>query len=199
MNAREKTRLAGDWTVADLEKYPVWQAKVDYDYDNPLTEEEEDEGIEYEKGYDEDDIDETAYVPVLKLPVAELNSGLEVGTQVTLANGKKTWAVIGGIESSNPKSSAHFMTIAFEKDGDWFLLARPMDTWNKSHGPEELAKFLGMNVDDIFPISYDISKYVAMQSPAHSGQILKEPGDKISEKEASDAIFADLKRKYLKE
>jgi hypothetical protein len=144
--------------VADLQNYPVWQ------YTN------------------RDPSDETAVRPVKKIPVANLD-GKIVGTQVQLRNGEHVWALIGNLDSANPEFAEHFITLSIERNGSWFHLARYHDFNYAESGPEALAHFLGLHLNEVFPISYDVRKYVKGNPATLAGAIRREPRKKLSRAE----------------
>jgi hypothetical protein len=122
-------------TVADLKAYPVWEYLND------------------------DEIGETMARPIEKLPVETLDNRL-VGTQVRLANGLDVWGLIANFDVKHPRFTQHFLTLSIERGGKWFYLARYQDIDFASWSPEALARFLGLGVDDIFPITADARRYV---------------------------------------
>ena len=147
-----------DLTTADLKAFPVWQ------YAN-----------EDEKG-------ETAVRPVEKTPVKSLTGRL-VGTQVRLVNGANVWAIIGNVDANNPRLTQHFLTISILRDGRWFTMARYHDFDANERGPQALAAFLGLQVEDVFPISYDISRFSRGDPAALVGTIEREPREKLTRAE----------------
>ena len=58
------------------------------------------------------------------------------------------------------------VTLRIHRDGAWFDLARYFDPDPVERGPEALAHFLGLPVDEVFPISFDVREYVEGQPPA---------------------------------
>jgi hypothetical protein len=46
-----------------------------------------------------------------------------------------------------------------------------------------LAQFLGLQVDDVFPISYDVRRYSQGNPAALAGGILKEPRERLTQGE----------------
>lgn len=145
-------------TIADLQNFPVWQ---------------------YTQGESADD---TCVRPEIRVPVASL-SGRVVGTQVMLANDERVWALIGNVDSNSPRTTEHFLTLSLERNGRWFTLARYHDFNFAEQGPEALAQFLGLSVDEVFPITYDIRRVTTGAEPALHGQILKEPKERLSRSE----------------
>jgi hypothetical protein len=89
---------------------------------------------------------------VTVLPVSKV-TGKIVGTPVLLASGREVWALIGNVDSTNPRLTEHFLTLSIEREGKWFHLARYHDCDYAERGPDALAQFLGVPVTDIFPIS----------------------------------------------
>ena len=126
-----------------------------------------------------DRIGETAVYPIKKLPVARLTGRL-VGTVVRLANGQQRWALIGNVDPNNARLTQHFLTLSIEDNGKWFVLARYHDINYFNHGPEALARFLDLQIDEVFPISYDIARFCKGNPEALKGFILKEPKEKLT-------------------
>lgn len=136
--------------VSDLEKYRVWEFSTN------------------------DPADETAVRPIKRLPVSTLMGRL-VGTRISLANGERLWALVGNLDARDAESNEHFVTLSIERGGRWFQLARYHDAGYDENGPETLARFLSLPVDDVFPISYDVREHVKGNPPLLSGIVLKEP------------------------
>jgi hypothetical protein len=120
--------------------------------------------------------------PVEKLPVESLDSRL-IGVQVRLANGSQVWALIGNFDVTNPRATQHFLTLSFDRSGKWFHLARYHESGFPAEGPEALARFLGLGVDDVFPISVDVRRYVRGDPAALTPVVLKEPQEKLTDAE----------------
>jgi len=144
--------------VADLQAHAVWQ------YANV------------------DEANETLVRPVRRLPVARL-SGRVVGTEVRLANGAYVWALLGNIDENNARLSERFLTLSVLREGQWFALARYHDFDYTENGPNGLARFLGLPIDQVFPIAYDIRKYVDGDPAALAGVIPEEPRERLSRAE----------------
>jgi len=146
MNAKPIASLR----VSDLEKYRVWQFTTN------------------------DPADETAVRPIKRLPVSTLMGKL-AGARISLANGERLWALVGNLDEQNAQLNEHFVTLSIERSGCWFHLARYHDADYDQTGPEGLARFLGLPVDDVFPISYHVREYVKGNPPLLDGIVLKEP------------------------
>ena len=142
-------------TVADLKSFPVWEFVNDD-----------------EKG-------ETAVRPVRRTPVSTLDGRL-VGSMVRLANDAEVWALIGNVDASDPRSTQHFLTLTVFRDGRWFDLARYHDVDAHRRGPQALAEFLGLPIDQVFPISYDLSRLSKGDPAALIGTIEKEPRERLT-------------------
>ena len=142
-------------TPLDLRKNPVWEFVND------------------------DELGELAMRPIRKLPVKNLNGRL-VGTELILANGQKVFGLLGNVKVNNPKFNKHFMTVSVERDGQWFMMSRYHDYDAADRGPAALAAFLGMTIDNIFPISYNISNVSLGESESLVGCIPKEPQERLT-------------------
>lgn len=141
--------------VSDLQKHPVWQfANVD-------------------------GANETLVRPIRRLPVARL-TGRVVGTRVDLANGTCVWGLLGNIDERNARLTEHFLTLSVFHDRNWFTLARYHDFDYSEKGPNALARFLRLSIDEVFPIAYDIRPYAKGEAGALTGLIPKEPRERLA-------------------
>jgi len=149
-------------TVADLKAFPVWQ-------------------------FVNDDVKhgETAVRPVRWTPANNLGGRL-VGSKVRLANDAEAWALIGNVDTGNPRSTQHFLTLSLYRDGRVFNLARYHDVDAHERGPHALAAFLGLPIDEVFPIWYDLRRFSKGDPAALTGMIEKEPREKLT----SDQLIA---------
>ena len=154
----EDVKSVGALTVADLQAAPVWQ------YTN------------------RDGAGETMVRSVRRVPVKNLTGKL-IGTEVRLANGTKAWALIGNIDARSPRITEHLVTLSIEYAGRWFSLARYHDFNYADRGAEALSRFLGLAVDEIFPISFDVQQYAEGDPEALKGSIRKEPRERLSRAE----------------
>ena len=145
-------------TVADLEWAPVWQ------YTN------------------RDGAGETTVRAVKRIPVSD-TSGKLIGTRVRFANGARAWALISNIVPDSARQTEHFLTMSIEHAGHWFYLARYHDIDYTNGSPDALARFLGLAVDEIFPVSYDLRPYVTGDPAVLQGSVLREPRERLSEDE----------------
>lgn len=129
-----------------------------------------------------DEAGETLLRPVRRLPVNRL-AGKVVGTRVRLANGSGFWALLGNIDESNPRLTEHFLTLSILHADRWFTLARYHDLDYGEKGPEALAQFICLDVDEVFPIAYDIRSIAKGEVDALVGMIPKEPRERLSRAE----------------
>jgi hypothetical protein len=141
--------------IEDLQRCPVWQYT------------------------DMQEADETYVLPVKRLPVSSL-TGRVVGTKIALANGERRWALLGNVDLTDPRITEHFISMSVEKDGQWFMLARYHDVFYAQNGPQALSDFLGLSIDDVFPISYDVREHVKGSAASAVGTILKEPRERLT-------------------
>jgi hypothetical protein len=151
-----QTKRVEALTVADLERFAVWKF---------TNSDEELQGM--------------GVRPVRKTPVKSLD-GCIIGTQVRLANGAFVWATLCNIDPVNPHSTQHFLTLSVCRDSRWFHLARYHDFDSNERGAQALAAFLELAVDEVYPISYDISQYYIGESAALVGIIEKEPRERLT-------------------
>lgn len=91
--------------------------------------------------------------------------------------------MICNVDTRNARSNEHFLTLAIERDGQWFTLARYHDWDWAERSPDALASFLGLSVEEVFPIRYDLRKYSKGETAALVGQVLKEPRERLSRSE----------------
>jgi hypothetical protein len=117
-----------------------------------------------------------------ELPSESLDDKL-IGTRVRLANGSQVWALIGNFNVTNRRATQHFLTLSIERSGKWFYLARYHDIGFPAEGPEALARFLDLHVDDVFPISLDVRRYVRGDPAALTAIVLKEPRERLTREE----------------
>jgi hypothetical protein len=146
-------------TAGDFTKFPVWRFT---DSDTP---------------------DETYVTPVRDLPVRNL-SGCVVGTPIRLANGTDVVGILSNLDPQDPRATENFLTLSvFREDHALFHLARYHDFDASQHGPSALAAFLGLELNAVFPISYDVSQAVSGIPTVVCGVINAEPSERLSEDE----------------
>ncbi len=144
--------------VSDLRRWPVWQ------YTNALA------------------VDETMVRPVRQVPVKTL-AGRIAGVELVLANGAPVWALIGNVDLRDRRMTEHLLTLSVERGGAWFAMARYHDFDAELRGPAALAQFLGLSVDDVFPMTYDLRGIALGDVAVLQGLIQKEAKECLSRAE----------------
>ncbi|MCV2366472.1 hypothetical protein LNV23_23865 [Paucibacter sp. DJ1R-11] len=78
----------------------------------------------------------------------------------------------------------HFLTLSIVKpSGERFHLARYHDIAYNSSGPDALATFVGLKVDDVFPIEYDIATIASGVPSCLRGSLHSQPNVRLSRAE----------------
>jgi len=126
--------------------------------------------------------DESWIQPEERLPVNSLTNCV-VATCVTLANGTAVPAVLGNISLNDARVTSQYLCLSVERNGAWFHLARYFDTDWKARGPSELAVFLGLPIDEVFPITYNISELAIGAERVLAGSIGIEPVERLTDAE----------------
>ena len=152
-----KSKTVDQLIPKDFEKYPIWKFSVDL----------------------ESNEDETKVVPVKKYPVDSLD-GKIIGCSVQLKNGHAEFAILGNIHVTNWKATDLFLTVSIYKDPEWLHLSRYFDSDYSKNGPDKLAKHMKMKLEDIFPMSCDITKYAKGDVRSLRNNIFKEPKERLS-------------------
>ena len=131
---------------------------------------------------DDSQPDETYVRPVRELPVDSLASRF-AATQVALHNGRRLWATLGNVDLNAPRSTRHFLTLSLYLDDGWFHVARYHDFDAEERGPVALARRLGMQLSDVFPIKYDLSQVAIGDPDVIRGAVVAEPSERLSRSE----------------
>jgi hypothetical protein len=126
-----------------------------------------------------DHIGETAVKPIKRYPVKSTKGKL-FAVEISLNNGNKCWTLIGNIDTTAPMLTEHFLTVSFLRKNKWFHLARYHDYDFEVNGPSQLADFLGLRVEEIFPLNFDLTPYAKGDSTALVGVIHKEPKERLT-------------------
>jgi hypothetical protein len=154
---------ANKLTPKDWERYPVWTFDL---------------GNEGKPGRDE-----TWMGPVKKLPATDIMNGgcrakakLACGKPVTLV----LWAVDLNPEQTlrdlaqyrvKPMTKAERAEYLKQQTPQFTIFAKGEWWHSESNGPSDLTEALGLSIQDIFPISYDISDFAAGVDQAVKGKI----------------------------
>lgn len=81
---------------------------------------------------------------------------------------------MGNLDAQNAEKNDLLVTLSIERGGRWFHLARHYDPGYSQNGPKALARFLGLAVGEVSPISYDVREYGKDNPPSLAGSISKE-------------------------
>jgi hypothetical protein len=100
------------------------------------------------------------------------------------------WALLGNIVLQNVRSTDQLLVVSIEKDGRWFQLERLRFAPDyENRGPHKLAGFLGLPMEEVFPISYDISDIAVGLPEVVKGDIRPEPVESLSEEQFMALVF----------
>jgi hypothetical protein len=157
MNSSENRRFPL-LKISDLELHPVWETILNDETD--------------------DQADAPSVFPVQPLPVNHLAARF-VATRVRLANGELLWAMLFNIDVNDARKTEQFLQLRLALNGQWFWLARYWDVDYEKSGPQALAHFLGLPIDEIFPVSYDIRQYSAGDRNVLEGKVTREPRKRL--------------------
>jgi hypothetical protein len=169
MNAKPFSRL----TTKDLTQFPVWE----FDNNNETV-----------LGRDE-----TWVVPFVDLPVNTLSNRI-VAVDLRFGRRKAT-GMLGNIDLDDPRATREFATLSVHHRRSWFHLERYFDPAYEQSGPHQLAEFLGVPFDEVFPIQYDISAVAVGHPKVLRGQINAEPEVRLSNNERLDLIFERMRHR----
>lgn len=126
--------------------------------------------------------DESWVIPVEELPVSSLLNRV-VAAYVVLANAMRVPSVLSNVSLDSARATEQFVCLSVARDERWFHLARYFDVDYVSKGPEALAQFLSMPIDEVFPISYDLVGIVVGPSDVLKGEIRNEPRERLTDGE----------------
>lgn len=130
-----------------------------------------------------DQPDETYVHRLDERPIRSLANRI-IGTQVELANGRQVWALLGNVDLDDARRTRQFLTLSTLVNDAWFHLARYHDVDREDRSPLKLADALGLAIDEVFPIRYDIRAWVLARDAASAhGSIRAEPEERLSRAE----------------
>jgi hypothetical protein len=138
-----------------------------------------------------DEPDETYVHPVAERPINSLENRI-VGTEVELANRSLVWALLGNIAINDVRQTRHFLTVSVFLREEWFHLARYHDLDHDERGPKQLAEVLGLAIDEVFPIHYDIGEWVpGAATDVVRGTVYAVPLERLSRPELIKLAVSD--------
>lgn len=123
-------------TISEMDLYPVWEYVIDDRYD------------------------EFYIIPVPRLPVTSLKTRF-ICTDITTHSRNRYRAILDNIDLTDQLMTDTFLSATIIIDDEWFTLARYFDITYDLNGPSQLSENLKLNIEDIFPIEYDISSIVS--------------------------------------
>jgi len=129
--------------------------------------------------------------PVTELPVDNMNGRL-VGSQVQLSGGGRVWAALGNLNLQDYEFTKHFLTVTVFQNNDRFTMSRYHDLDWDDNGPAALANFLGLSIDIVFPMSYDVSRFCVSQYPVTRGVIVSEPTERLTRSEVLKLVKTNV-------
>jgi hypothetical protein len=91
--------------------------------------------------------------------------------------------MLSNLDAHNTDQTEHVLTLSIFHRRQWFHLARYHDFDQRRHGPNALCRFLGLTLAEVFPLSYDIRKYVRGAPAGGAGQIRAKPRRKLTHPE----------------
>jgi hypothetical protein len=151
-------KFAVDLVPSDLERVPVWRLS-------------------------DDDFDEDSCVIAEERWPVKTGGSRVFGVQVRLANGSHVWAALGNVDGRNATMMRHFLAVSVWADGEWFHLARYHDVTADQFGPAALAAKLGLRLDAVFPIEFDLRPLLQGENPEARGTVEAVPAERLSNEE----------------
>jgi hypothetical protein len=111
-------------------------------------------------------------------------NGCIVGCHIYLANQTLLTGFLGNLDTTNTRFTEHFLTLSvFRSDGAVFHLARYHDFDAIKRSPTTLATFLGLPLEAVFPITYDVSSSVIGPPDVVRGVVTAEPRTRLTRAE----------------
>ena len=130
----------------------------------------------------EDESGETLLMPAKKLPITSSENRL-VGCELRLRDGSTIFGYLGNLDLTKAFRNQHFLTLSIFMNGTTEHLARYHDLDFSDRGPAALAQKIGKNLEDIFPMTYDLSACATGSDDCIRGSIQKEPKERLSRSE----------------
>jgi len=131
---------------------------------------------------------------VKALPVTNLSNRL-ASTALRLRNGQVLPGLLAGVDLQDAFRNQQLLGLSIWHEDRWFHLVRSYDHEFAKMGPAALAARLGLPVEQVFPIVYDISGWAKGLPDVVRGEVTPEPEPRLSEAEKMDLIFGRYKKK----
>jgi len=152
---RERRVPAEELTEAMLRECPVWEF------------------------CNEDGIGETVVRPVKKLPVVDTR-GCLLACEFQLADGSRLFGQMRNLSLHDEEKNRHFLSIGVFVHGVLERLALYHEAWYDEQDPGAFAAKLAKRIEDVFPISYDVSSLATGSPACVKGTIPREPARRLS-------------------
>jgi len=161
----------GGLNQRDFNRYPVWEFQV---------------GAEFLPWRDE-----TWLSPVKRLPVDSLDNRL-VGTRLKLANGQTVRGILGNISLRNARATRQFIDVEISHNGKSYQLQRAASPMHPYLNAQGLADALGLRIEQVFPITYDLSDVAVGDPKVIKGSIEAELPENLSKDDQMKLILKSL-------
>lgn len=158
-----KARPIPEIPIDELLQYGVWTFDVD------------------EESYVPEQ-DESWVIPVLHIPVTDFSNCIAV-TKLKLNNNNYIIGILGNIQLLNFKKNNYIICLSIYNNKSWFYLNRYFDVAYDVFGPKQLAEFLSLSINEVFPITYDISSLAVGDQRVLKGMIPSEPEIRLTKDE----------------
>jgi len=179
-------------TPLDLRQYPVWEYVFDLDRVPEC---------------DQDMPTDTSVTPVKELPVDDTGNCV-IGTKVKLNNGTQEWAMLSGLTLPSPdgRTGTVFVHLFDQKRAEWADFPPRDYPVYRADAPREVSALLGLAMEDVFPLSYDIRGLVAGPEQMLQGTIGSDGtmtalsairNESVSMEAEREIAVKDLKRRGL--
>ena len=151
-------------TWNSFREYPVWEWDLEVD-------------------------DDAALFPIQDYPVSYLE-GRIIGVPCYLNNGAIINCVLSAIEIGSPHKTDQFLSLTAMVNETKIQLQRYFDVGASEDPGKVFADNIGIPVDDVFPIKWDVQKYVTKGTRGRSGTITRFPAMRLNEQQRMYLIFS---------
>lgn len=108
---------------------------------------------------------------------------------------RDTVGMLGNIDLEDVRATREFASLSIRRGRSWFRLLRYFDVGYERSGPRQLAKLLGLQLGQVFPILYDISSVAVGNPQVVTGRFNAEPDVRLSKRDRLDLIFDRLRHR----
>ena len=160
----------GELTVEDLRRFPVWESDL---------------ANEGQPGRDE-----TWVKPVKRLPVKSMANRV-VGTMLRLANGSTLFGLLGNVSLNHVRKTRQFIDVTFFHGKRAFYFSHADYPVIKKTGAAALSRFLSLQEEEIFPLTYDLTGIAVGLDEVVRGTVHARPPEELNEAQRMALIFED--------